>query len=157
MSMGSSQSLFQRSSSNSSFKQIDLQLLSSSSLASGVSNGLAPRPSAMGSASWDGIGVTMPSSLNMFDLKISEPKTTSSNPFFDGTYEKAPRRSSSRTQCTSLSNLLTLKEDIRRSFRDEKSDIYSLTRTNSKRSLDEVEVSVDDEFVVSTFKEKVPK
>jgi hypothetical protein len=146
-----SQSSFQRLPSNSSFKQIDLQRLSSSSLASMASNGLSSRSSssATGNASWDNIGVTRPGSLNMFDLKISEPKTPSSNPFLDGTYEQAPRRSSRSN------NLLTLKEDIRCSFRDEESEDFSLTRTSSKRSLNEL--SVDDEFVVSTFKEKVPK
>lgn len=157
MSLGSSQSSLHRLSSNSSFQQFYLQRLSSSSMASKGSNGLASRSSvsAMGNAVWDNVGATKPESLNMFDLKISDPETetSSSNPFLDGTYEKAPRRSSRSRP--GLSNLLTLREDIRCSFRDKKNEDCSLTRTSSKRSLDEV--SVDDEFVVSTFKEKVPK
>jgi hypothetical protein len=154
MSLGSSQSSLHRLSSNSSFQQFDLQRLSSSSMASKGSNGLASI-SAMENAVWDNVGSTKPESLNMFDLKISDPETetSSSNPFLDGTYEKAPRRSS-RSR-SGLSNLLTLREDLRCSFRDEKNENCSLTRSSSKRSLDEV--SVDDEFVVSTFKEKVPK
>jgi hypothetical protein len=101
----------------------------------------------MGNATWD--TATKPeSTLNMFDLKISEPK--SSNPFLDGTYEKkAPRRSSR----TLRSDLLPLQEDFRCSFKDK--DDAALSRSSSKRSL--AEVSDMEVFVVPTFQNKVPK
>ena len=161
-SIASSPASFARLKSNSSFKldahrsssslSRELQRLSSSGLSlAGASGNLSN--SAMENASWDNI--TKPTS-NMLQNHSASNAGSNSNIFLDGSLDlKAPRRSSKRL---SLSNLLPLQED-HKDDEDAAIKTDSQAKSNSKRSLSDIDDVEDDgeEFLVETFREKVPK
>jgi hypothetical protein len=157
-SIASSPASFATLTSNSSFKldahrssfslSREVQRLSSSGLSlAGASGNLSN--SAMENASWDNI--TKPAS-NMFQNHSTSNAGSNSNIFLDGSHDlKAPRRSSKRL---SLSNLLPLQED-HKDDEDAATKTDSQAKSNSKRSLSDIDDV--EEFVVETFREKIPK